>query len=671
MPKKYSFLIVVIISTNLSFAQMMGQFGTSVNTNCLGQPCNYEGPSILINELMISPLQNDGSISGPGIGLGRGEWIELYNPNLCEPVDISCYYLGNYTYEGQGGVRLPDNLIVPPGGFVMVRGINVPPVPANLLVANGGNVLEVVVPAEIWLEGVCLEGWGNRIWFPNAGGWFAFYDDNGVAQDAVSWGPSNGTDMLVGPCSPATSSCPNISELQSYNDIPDDRKFYASPLNASSHQGNSIRRMPDGGAWDGNGVPTYAVCNSLPCATVGESTCTGTATILVTGGQPPYSFVWSDSQLQMTQTAVGLCAGDYQVTVTDNSGLVQVFEVTVQDYVPPVTLNVASEYCVYDADVNLTNYSPIAESDEFGEITGAGIANTTFSPDAAGVGTHIITYTFIDANGCMNSASDEIVVHPIPEVSVNLASEFCTYDPITVMTNVTPAPTSGGVGVLVGAGINGFEFNPALAGPGTHILTYTFTSIYGCVNSATDQVVVYQVPTVNFTASPTIGPESLEVDFINSSSGASSYNWTFGDGQSASGDFVNYTHIYQEYGNYIVTVIASENGCSDTATMLIQVLINPITYDIPNVFTPNGDNTNQFFTLINPIGFNRVEEFEVLILNRWGQLIRTFNNYDFGWDGKDENGNDMVEGVYYYKLYIRSVFGEIFENHGFFHLIRE
>lgn len=239
------------------------------------------------------------------------------------------------------------------------------------------------------------------------------------------------------------------------------------------------------------------------------------------------------------------------------------------------------------------------------------------------------------------------------------------------MNNVSPAPSAGGVGVLTGPGINGFTFNPSAAGPGTLTLTYTFTSIYGCVNSATDDVVVYQAPNVSFTASATIGFESLEVEFTNTSTGATDYNWNFGDGNSTSGNFVNWTHIFEEYGNYTVTLIATENGCSDTASMLIQVLINPITYDIPNVFTPNGDETNQFFTLINPIGFHRVEEFEVLILNRWGQLIRTYVDYNFAWDGKDENGNEVTEGVYFYKVYIRSVFGDIYENHGFVHLVRE
>lgn len=671
MRKGYFSLLFFFLFSLESFAQMTAQFSTTINTNCLGQPCNYEGPSILINELMISPVSNDGSISGPGVGLGRGEWIELYNPNLCEPVDISCYYLGNYTnvgsFNGQGGVRLPDDLIVPPGGFVMVRGINVAPVPSNLLVANGGNVLEVVVPAEVWDDGVCSTS--GRVWFPNVGGWFAFYDADGVAQDAVSWASSAGSEYE--PCAATSLSCPTVASLPSYNDIPEDRKNYASPLNASSHQGNSIRRLPDGGPWSGNGTPTYAVCNSLPCATVGESTCTGTATVTVTGGQAPYTYLWNDSQLQMTETAVGLCAGVYQVTVTDDNGNIQVFEVTIEEYVPTVTLDVANEYCVYEDDVLLTNYTPVAQVGETGEMTGAGVMDFVFSPGGAEVGTHTITYTFTDAFGCTNFATDEIIVHPTPDVSINVAAEFCTYDPLATMNNVSPAPSAGGVGVLTGTGINGFTFNPSAAGPGTHTLTYTFTSIYGCVNSATDDVVVYQAPNVSFTASPTIGFESLEVEFTNTSTGATDYNWNFGDGNSTSGDFVNWTHIFEEYGNYTVTLIATENGCSDTASMLIQVLINPITYDIPNVFTPNGDETNQFFTLINPIGFHRVEEFEVLILNRWGQLIRTYVDYNFAWDGKDENGNEVTEGVYFYKVYIRSVFGDIYENHGFVHLVRE
>jgi hypothetical protein len=74
----------------------------------------------LINEVMLSPLAGDGSIygTGPGFSVGdnEGEWIELYNPNQCEPVDISCYFLGNNTNDGStygGGFSIPQGTIVP------------------------------------------------------------------------------------------------------------------------------------------------------------------------------------------------------------------------------------------------------------------------------------------------------------------------------------------------------------------------------------------------------------------------------------------------------------------------------------------------------------------------------------------------------------------------------
>ncbi len=743
-------------------AQLSATFQTTLNTNCLGQPCNYEGPTILINELMISPVQNDGSISGPGVGNGRGEWIELYNPNLCEPVDISCYYLGNYTnvgsFNGTGGVRLPDNLIVPPGGFVMVRGVNVAPVPANLLVQNGGNVLEVVVPAEVWEEGVCSSS--GRVWFPNVGGWFAFYDAAGVPQDAVSWATMAGTEFE--PCVPFTSVCPPVTSLPSYNDIPENRKNYASAQNASNHQGQTIRRIPDGGPWTGTGAPTYATCNALPCAVIGESTCTGTATVNVTGGQAPYTYLWNDSQLQMTQTAVGLCGETYQVQVTDANGLSQTFSVTIQNFVPPVSLNVSAEYCVYEDDVTLSNYSPIPGPNETGEFTGTGVNGNIFSPGTAGVGTHTVTYLYINENGCTNSITNDIIVHPIPTITLNIANEYCVYvDPILISGSVTP-PLNGsegsgqltgpgiipaglntiffdpeiagvgthtitynytsvhgcvnsvtdqiivhptpvvnlslgtafcpyddpvnitlsgtppmndpsGSGVFSGTGVSlqsgGYQFDPEAAGPGQHTITYTFTSIHGCVNSDTDPITVHNAPDINFTADPTGGFTPISINFTNNSSFANNFTWYFGDGQTAQFNGIQISNLYTEAGLYTIVLVGEANGCVGSDSLTVEVF-DPIVYDIPNVFSPNGDNINPVFNLINMAGFAKVNSFEFVILNRWGNVVRKYTDPYFGWDGKTEGGADAPEGVYFYKLNMTSDFGDEYENHGFFHLVR-
>jgi hypothetical protein len=321
-------LWALILFTNGAFGQFTATFTTTENTNCAGNPCNYEGPGILINEIMISPSVFDGSLFGQdpnALGPQAGEWIELYNPDVCNAVDVSCWYLGNNTNgfsAFRGGYVIPSGTIVPPAGFLVLRGVNAPSVPADLLVSNGGNTLEIVV-----IDGVCIDG--PRLWFPNAGGWFAFYDNNGTAQDAVTWG--NQENIANVPCVPERDGCNTLGgDLSNYINIPPDRKNNISAVAIPGSLGQSLRRGPDGGAWvEGYGVPTYGFCNA-DCVEIGNgSDCTGTATIFVQGGNPPYFYFWPNAEGQTEQTAVNLCGGMNEVVVFDMLGAFQSFFVEV------------------------------------------------------------------------------------------------------------------------------------------------------------------------------------------------------------------------------------------------------------------------------------------------------------------------------------------------------
>lgn len=564
---KLAFRAAIICSfaalwANFSVAQITATFSTTQNTKCNGSGCNYSGPSILINELMISPTVNDGSICGPGGGQsGRGEWIELYNPNLCEPVDISCYYLGNNTSEGNGGYVIPAGTIIPPAGFALVRGSNVTPVPANRLVQNGGNVVELVLPANTNGVGVCCGG--TRIWFPNAGGWFAFYNANGVPQDAVSW-VNQSTSTSGAPCIPNRPGCNAASSLSSYNNIAPARKNLVSTLDASSHTGNSLRRIPDGGAWAGNGAPTYANCNST-CISPAASTCDGTATITPAGGTAPYSYHWNDSQAQLTQTAVGLCAGTYTCTVTDNAGVSAQFSVVIQDLVPVVSLTVTDEICINGGTVALgSGASPTPGTGQTGVFSGTGVAGTNFSPTTAGAGSHNITYVFTDENGCTNSASDQIVVNPLPVVSLTVANPYCI-SPTPEAIAVSPAG-----GTLTGNGVTGTNFTPSVAGVGSHPLTYSYTDNNGCANSASANAQVVPLPTPTITAPATICSNASPVTLTGSPTGGTFFiNTTQGNvlnPATIGAGIQNLTYNYTD-----------ANGCQATANSQIEV------FAVPNV----------------------------------------------------------------------------------------
>ena len=82
---------------------------------------------------------------------------------------------------------------------------------------------------------------------------------------------------------------------------------------------------------------------------------------------------------------------------------------------------------------------------------------------------------------------------------------------------------------------------------------------------------------------------------------------------------------------------------------------------IPNVISPNDDGVNEFFEIEN-----LPENTEVVILNRWGNVVFSSTNYQNNWNGKDNSGSELVDGVYTYK--IETSIGK--NGHGCIHLIR-
>ena len=82
---------------------------------------------------------------------------------------------------------------------------------------------------------------------------------------------------------------------------------------------------------------------------------------------------------------------------------------------------------------------------------------------------------------------------------------------------------------------------------------------------------------------------------------------------------------------------------------------------IPNVISPNADDVNDFFEIEN-----LSENTELIILNRWGNVVFSSDNYQNNWNGKDASGKELVDGVYTYKIKTQAT--NVF--HGFIHLVR-
>ena len=162
--------------------------------------------------------------------------------------------------------------------------------------------------------------------------------------------------------------------------------------------------------------------------------------------------------------------------------------------------------------------------------------------------------------------------------------------------------------------------------------------------------------TTDFTPDLFFGFAPMSVNFINNSSAVSSGTgsassgitsvWSFGNGTSQTTTTnINTNSYYEAPGTYTVMLISSKGSCLDTAYKIIKVDA-PSKLEIPNVFTPNGDGSNDVFFLKT----TNLGEINAIIFDRWGnkvyETMSTTGN--IGWDGKNLQGKECSSGVYYY-----------------------
>jgi gliding motility-associated-like protein len=121
---------------------------------------------------------------------------------------------------------------------------------------------------------------------------------------------------------------------------------------------------------------------------------------------------------------------------------------------------------------------------------------------------------------------------------------------------------------------------------------------------------------------------------------------------SVNRDEVNpYTTLQYSYSDYqslvgLYYVTAVDSAGNESPWSYIVALDECGEYDLPNVFTPNGDGINDVFKSFNPGGVQRVD---MKIYNRGGKLVYKTEDPDINWDGRDIDSKRFVAtGVYYY-----------------------
>jgi gliding motility-associated-like protein len=247
-----------------------------------------------------------------------------------------------------------------------------------------------------------------------------------------------------------------------------------------------------------------------------------------------------------------------------------------------------------------------------------------------------------------------------------------------ILTNVRPdAPvltcpevcenSSGNIFSAAGTGATytwTFPSNGTITnGQGTAQTTVDWTTGTGSVSVvATDASGCQSDPA---TCTPTVNPlpnaqfsyanAGTSAEFTDLTPNATNWDWTFGDGGTAI--IENPTHEYPALGQYSVTLtVTDNNGCVNSTTQLIELLDQIV---IPNIITPNGDGINDLFEITT----GGITDYNLIIQNRWGEVVYTTTDPLKHWDGKS-NGTMVSEGVYFYQLTLTNI-KETLKFHGF------
>jgi gliding motility-associated-like protein len=117
-------------------------------------------------------------------------------------------------------------------------------------------------------------------------------------------------------------------------------------------------------------------------------------------------------------------------------------------------------------------------------------------------------------------------------------------------------------------------------------------------------------------------------------------------------------------GNYYLTVTSFDN-CVGTDFLTIRE-INCIPIGIPNAFSPNNDGRNDYF---NPTINTEIQDYQLRIYNRVGQLIFQTTDHTTGWDGRFK-GQQQSSDNYIYQVSFRNMEGKLFEYKGNILLLR-
>lgn len=196
------------------------------------------------------------------------------------------------------------------------------------------------------------------------------------------------------------------------------------------------------------------------------------------------------------------------------------------------------------------------------------------------------------------------------------------------------------------------------------IAVYANSEITGCADTLLikEGIRIFPVPEAGFEAVPnTVLVSEPTVNFENNSKNATAFLWDFDDASPILSE-ENPQHRFAEMGFYDVKLLATNDfGCTDSAFSRITVIFDRIFP--PNAFSPNASIEKDREFRIYSEGIQK-DGYELLIFNRWGEIIFKSVSPETGWDGRMKNGSFAPAGTYNWVLNYLDFRGEKHRQNG-------
>jgi gliding motility-associated-like protein len=409
---------------------------------------------------------------------------------------------------------------------------------------------------------------------------------------------------------------------------------------------------------------------------------TGYLSASATGGTT-YTFNWSN--IASTNDSVSVNPiGDstYYVQAESENGCLSPIDSIIVSVRLPISGIISPQDTVcpgYPATLTVTGNDGLGSPYNFvwsDGSTGTGVSNTIFvTPSTDSI------YTVTITDGCESSPlilSTTVIIAPLPvpliqipdgidkkcEIAdfklLNITDSLMTQ---SVLWNISNGLSSSNIDTLSVQGLSA----------GSYDVQLIVTSPQGCIDSTTffNFLTVFPQPVSLFKFSPNpVYMFNTQVNFTNYSTGAESFIWNIEQGSPAFSQLENPSTLFPDgqTGEYIVSLeVTSEFGCKDTLIQKVVVMPEVIIY-APNTFTPDNDEHNQNWG-IHIEGID-VTDFNLLIFNRWGEIIWESNDPSATWDGS-YNGSIIPQGTYSWIIRAKDLLNDgKYEFNGYINILR-